>query len=78
MGLDMYLTRRNKAKDLEVEIYYWRKFWDLYEYIWKEFDPKETDINGQEVHVNKELFEKSLNSVAITLITLIHLIVFQN
>ena len=30
MGLDMYLTRRNKAKDLEVEIYYWRKFWDLY------------------------------------------------
>lgn len=78
MGLDMYFTRRNKAKDLEVEIYYWRKFWDLYEYIWKEFDPKETNINGQEVHVDKELFEKSLNSVAITLITLIHLIVFQN
>ena len=26
MGLDMYLTRRNKAKELEVEIYYWRKF----------------------------------------------------
>ena len=53
MGLDMYLTRRNKAKDLEVEIYYWRKLWDLYEY-----DPKETNINGQEVHVDKELFEK--------------------
>lgn len=29
MGLDMYLTRRNKAKELEVEIYYWRKFLGL-------------------------------------------------
>lgn len=78
MGLDMYLTRRNKAKDLEVEIYYWRKFWDLYEYIWKEFDQKKQTLMDKKFVWIKSCLKKSLNSVAITLITLIHLIVFQN
>lgn len=63
MGMDMYLNREKNIgtpNHEKVQIAYWRKFWDLHDYIWQEYDPREKDQNGTEVQVNKELLSKML------------------